>query len=258
MATTSAATGGKKRYFSIGRTQFKDDGFPIWREYLGETAPTPDAKRVFEQRDKYHYEAFSTLSGVITNIYHKEKIISGQNQTMLMIDMIDGPEKYIIEVGNWDGRYATNIMQRLCNDTFNPKIESIISPYISTNDQTGKQYLGIMIRQLGEKIETRRSEPGFFEVPQATYEVKKTVTGPGKFTEKKEWDFSMQSQFYVDYLNQFVVPNLPGATMQQANAPVVQGASNAREVPGNDPNFPSTEGYTEPIAPPTNFDDLPF
>jgi len=243
MAThTNAGGEAGKRRFQIGRENGEKTGKPVFLEWLRELPAEADRKgRIFETRTgssgPRHYERFSAIDGVITDIRKETRVIMDEEKTLLYLAMDDGDEVYDVEIGDFDGRYSLNLMARLCSPNFNPTLKSRISPYALEAD--GKMYIGVSLYNGTDKIEARREGDGFQPAKAETSE----------FKGKKLWDFMPVANWLFDYLQQNVVPNLSGDAWTATPAPAPTTArppSNATQVP-----FPTTE-------PAGVADDLPF
>lgn len=243
---THTNTGGEagKRRFQIGRENGEKTGKPVFLEWLRELPAEADRKgRIFETRTgsigPRHYERFSAIDGVITDIRKESRVIMDEEKTFLYLTMGDGDEVYDVEIGDFDGRYSLNLMSRLCSPDFNPTLKARLSPYAL--EAEGKMYIGVSLYNGPDKIEARREGDGFQPAKAETSE----------FKGKKLWDFLPVANWLFDYLQKNVVPSLPGNAWETAPATAAASTrppSNATEVP-----FPETEP-----AGIGKDDDLPF
>lgn len=283
MAThTHSGSGGTTRWFSIGRKNFEATGKPVFKEYRKTMPPEDQRKgRVFEEREGAFYEVFEEMDGMFVDFQWKIKSIQGRDQSMFYIVLQDDNEKYVIEIGNWDGRYSMNFMQRICDTRFNPHLKISVRPYAGTNRETGKPYFGINVTngidQSTSKplvLEPRKYEQGFFEIPKVEPTTKRENIGPGQWKETLVYDFSFQAQYLVDYLTNEIRKVLPTDVWEAApvvaddegannsvshpNIPAVQNGMNAnRTEPTGDQFFPSDPNANS-YPPPVSTDDLPF
>lgn len=291
-AHTTSGSGGNTRWFFIGRKNFEDQGKPVFKEYFKVLPPEGSRKgRNFEERNGSFYETFEMLDGVFTGFEWKVKTIQNVEQTMLIIVLEDAGERFRIEMGNWDGRYSMNFMQRICDTRFNPQIKIAVRPYAGTNNTTGKAYFGINVEngvdQTSNKplqLEPRKGEAGIFDLPVVVPKIERISTGPGTWKEKEKFDFYPQAQFLVNYMETVIKPSLPTDIWEVTTAPVdddhdehvsnnhptfqsgAQQPSPAKQPgfrtePTGDEFFPKDEPGTvrkQNGPPPTNTDDLPF
>lgn len=283
-AHTTSGSGGNTRWFFIGRKNFEDAGKPVFKEYFKILPPEQSRKgRNFEERNGAFYETFEELDGLFTGFEWKAKTIQNVEQTMLIIVLEDAGEKFRIEIGNWDGRYSMNFMQRVCDPRFNPQIKIAVRPYAGTNNTTGKPYFGINVTNGVDAatnkpllLEPRKSEPGIFDLPIVEPKIEKVSTGPGTWKEKQVFDFYPQAQFLVNYMTNVIKPKLPNDIWEVSTAPVddepvstnhptIPSGGNQqpgfRTEPTGDDWFPAEEPgnvRNKNEAPPVSTDDLPF
>ena len=245
MATHTHTGGSYVRKFSISRENGQADknGRPYFFEWLKEMPPTAEqAGRKFETRKKSngdfsHYELFSALSGRLTGISLEQKSIGDKPETWLVLSMTDGPEDYKIEVGQYDGRYALDIMKRLLDPAFNPNANLRLSPY-SITDREGKQNIGLFAMSgVDDKLSASKDVNANLEgIPQAS---------SAAFKDRTLWDFSPVADWLFAELRKKVIPNLAAGPAAPASFPVssaAKPASNAAPV----------------SVPESDFDDLPF
>lgn len=279
MAASNAnrGSGVNTRWFQIGRKDFQDAGDAVFREYLKET-PQPDSSRHFTKHPKTGawYEQFETIDGIITKIDWEKKTISDQPQTMLMVTVEDGVERFIIEVGNWDGKFSKNMMQRLCQPTFNPMVKSLLKPYCmkpTSGEHAGKLFMGVTVYNGvdGEgkmlKLNARYAETGF-PMPDPEIKTETIITGPTTTETKEKRDYRKQAVFLVNWIKQHVIPKLPtdvyaGVDVVEKEGPeFVDDESTGGDGFPDDPMFPTSEnGIDNKITAnqnPPGYDDLPF
>lgn len=248
MATTTqgGTTGNNKRRFQIGRKNGEKTGEPVFLEWLRELpAEENRAGRRFETRGegKRHYETFSAVDGILTGFRVENRVIVDEERTFLYVTLDDGTDAFDIEVGDVDGRYSLNLMQRLCATDFDPTKTTRLSPYAFTADN-GKTYIGVSVYNGPDKVESRKEDE--------TFKPAKAITTD--FKGKTMYDFTPVATWYVDYMKKNLVPKLPENAWNisgPTTAPAATGRTpNAKDAPvpadvANDPNFPS-------------LDDLPF
>lgn len=264
MATTTQQDRGNgnvdtKRRFQIGRKNGEKTGEPVFLEWLRELPAEKDrAGRRFETRGdgKRHYETFAAVDGILIGMRTENRAIVDEERTFLYVTLDDGNDVFDIEVGDFDGRYALNLMQRLCSPYFDPQKTTRLSPY-ALNAENGKTYIGVAVHNGTDKIESRKPDDTFQPAHPTTSEFK------GKIL----YDFSPVARWYMEYLQKNLLPRLPSnawntpapapqpaETPRTAHAaPAGRPPSNDRpvSVPANDPGFPET-------PPPVDDSDLPF
>ena len=248
MATTTqggTGTSDGKRRFQIGRKNGEKTGEPVFLEWLRELpAEEERAGRRFETRGdgKRHYETFSAVDGILTGIRTEKRAILDEERTFLYVTLDDGTDVFDIEIGDFDGRYSLNLMQRLCSPHFDPAKTTRLSPY-ALNADNGKTYIGVSVYNGPDKIESRKADDTFNPAQPVT----------SQFKGKTMYDFGPVAAWYMDFLQKNLIPRLPdnawnvsGHTTQPA-ATGRQPESSARPVavPADDANFPGD-------------DDLPF
>ena len=281
MAThTHSGSGNTTRWFSIGRKNFEDAGKPVFKEYMKKLPPELERTgRAFEERNGAFYEVFEMLDGVFTKPEWKVKKILDRDQYMFSIILEDGSERYIIEIGNWDGRYSMNFMQRICDPRFNPGLKIAVTPYAGTNRDTGKPYFGLNVTNGVDKetskplqLDTRKAEPGVFDLPRVEPTVEKDMIGPGQYKEKTVYDFKPQAKFLVEYIIANIKPKLPvdvweietaandhGNDVEDVSEPVSSIQDPKQNPPGGDQFWPDEQNAQSNVkSGPTSTDDLPF
>lgn len=198
---THSNTGGSdvKRRFQIGREGGEKTGSPVFLEWLRELPTEADRKgRRFETRGdstKRHYEIFSALDGILTDIYREKRMILNESRDLLYVVLDDGDEVYEVEIGNIDSRYAQNLMGRLLNPHFNPAAKIRVSPYALTKGD--KTYIGVAVNN-PDKLEPIRRDDGYGIPEPAT-----TV-----FQGKTLWDFMPVAEWLFDQIAEKVKPRL--------------------------------------------------
>lgn len=251
MATESNSQRGQwPRRMSLGSIDFTMQGQPIFREWLKNGFPAePERKgRVFAEKGVHQYEIFTALNGVLIGMKKDERTISNEPRTFLVVTLDDGQEKFEIECGNLDGRYAINLMQRLCNESFDPRLSVRLSPYRFTPKDSTKEIFGMSVMQGPNTITPRYAKEGddTFNPPPAE-EYRKKGGGKGL-------DFTNVAEYLLNWLEFYLKPYFPTLVETVPAQPVPAPRNNATEITKDDPRFPAVEQ-----APPsTNFDDLPF
>lgn len=161
----------------------------------------------------------------------------------LYIELADGAEKYIIEVGDFDGRFALDLMKRMLNPAFDASAKIRLSPYAIQDKASGKWQIGISTFCGVDKISAKFAEiPMLAECPKATSVVFKGQT---------QWDFSPVAEWLyakvLEKLEQFA-PAQPSQTNVRPSA-----AANTVHVPAHE--VVKAVGRK---APEPDFEDLPF
>lgn len=273
MAATNAhrGSGTHTRWFQIGRKDFNDAGDAVFREFLKEQ-PANAAELSIARNPKTGaiFAQFETIDGIITGITWETREISGQKQTMMIVTVEDGAEKFIIEVGNWDGKFSKNLMQRLCQPTFNPLVKSIMKPYCmkpTSGEHAGKLFMGITLHNgidnegKPAKIVARYAETGF-PLPEPEIKTETVITGPTTTETKEKRDYRKQAVFLVNYLKQYVIPKLPTDVFVATNVIADDRPEFVDDETADDVGFPETEpGIKTNVTANTNppgYDDLPF
>jgi len=232
MATHSGGRQDYGRKFQISRENGQADknGTPYFFEWLGEQ-PTPAKDRKFETRGQNHYELFKALDGRLTGFERKNKTIQEVVRDFLYVELQDGDEKYTVEIGDYDGRFALDLMKRMLNQDFDPSAKMRISPYAILDNDTQKWNIGIAVFSGVNKISAKRDDvPILAECPQA-----ETREWKGK----TEWDFApVGTWLYAKVLEKLGTLSVP------EKAPTVSDTT------------PINPNITANTAPP--FDDLPF
>lgn len=283
-ANTQSGSGIKTRWFQIGRKDFQDAGDAVFREFLKEGPPPAESRglRQFVQHPKSRawYEQFESIDGIITGITWEKREISGQQQTMMIVTVEDAAERFKIEIGNWDGKFSKNLMQRLCQPIFNPLIQTTLKPYALTatsGEHAGKTFLGITVYNgilpdgKARKIDARYAGDGF-PLPQPEIKTETVITGPDTSETKEKRDYRKQAIFLVNWVKDKVIPNLPKDVFVSTNV-VEPGAGEfsddetAGDTFPDDPSFPTTPPPATSVGTNTNVranhraeppDDLPF
>lgn len=251
MATESNSQSGHwPRRMSLGSIDFTMQGRPIFREWLKNGFPAESERngRVFTEKGAHQYEIFEAVSGCVVGLKKDERNISGEAKTFLIVTLDDGQQKFEIECGNLDGRYAVNLMQRLCNEDFDPRLQVRLSPYRFTPKDAVKEVFGMSVLQGANTIKPRYAKEGddTFNPPPAE-QFRKKGGGTGL-------DFINVATYLLNWLEFYLKPYFPTLVESVPTQRVPAHAGNVMEVSQDDPRFPSA---TE-APPPQNFDDLPF
>lgn len=243
---THTTTGGNSyvREFAINRKNGQSDknGRPYWFEFLKEIPTGQDAEgRIFETRTSEkgprHYELFAAIDGHMVGMKVEVPAYSQEQQMHLYVDLMDGIDKYRLNLGPVDGRYAMNAMARFASEQFNPGLKVRFSPYAMENEKGGFN-IGVAIYCGPNKIEARYADgdAGVFNPPQPS-----TSTHKGKTL----WDFSPVAEYLWAWMQTHVVPALAGSNVEPLPAPAQPAMS-----------FPTTA--QQPVAQSGPVDDLPF
>lgn len=274
---TTRGSGGHTRWFQIGRKNFQDAGDAVFREFLKEVPADQTGLDIAKNpKTGANYAQFELVDGIITGITWEKREISGQPQTMMIVTVDDGHEKFVIETGNWDGKFTKNLMQRLCQPSFNPLIKSILKPYAmrpTAGEHAGKLFMGITVYNGSDaegkpvKINARYAETGF-PMPEPEITTETVITGPTTTETKEKRDYRKQAVFLVNYLKQHVIPKLPTdvfsavEVIKDDGPEFVDDETTGGDGFPDDPNFPTTEtGINTKItanASSAGYDDLPF
>lgn len=245
MATHTGGTQDFGRKFQISRLNKQTDGEPYFFEWLRES-PQPGKDRKFEQRGQYTYELFKALDGYLTGFERKPKTIQDVQQEFLYIELADGDEKYLIEVGGLDGRFSMSLMKQMLNPAFDASAKIRLSPYAIQDKASGKWQIGISTFCGVDKISAKLADiPMLAECPQATSVV---------FKGKTQWDFSPVAEWLYAKVREKLETFAPAQPAQTNVRP--SDAANTVHVPAN---VQTPVGRKEPE--PESFDDdetLPF
>jgi hypothetical protein len=253
-------TGGNQNYgrkFQISRKDGQSDknGEPFFFEWLRDTPQNPENRR-FEQRGQYTYELFKALDGYLTGFERRKKTIQDAHRDFLYVELVDGDEKYVIEVGDYDGRFSIDLMKRVLNPNFDASAKIRLSPYAFTDSETGKPKIGVSVYCGVDKITASLNDvPVLSECPEAT-----TTTFKGQTM----WDFSTVAEWLFQQVIEKIEKGTRGNFTQSAPPAQAQPAqTNVTASPAaNEVHLPhSFSGPAvsqRPDAPMTDVDDLPF
>ena len=250
MATHTSTGGNYGRKFSISREngQTANKGRPYFFEWMPQL-PADPGKRKFETRtgkdgNPKYYELFAAIDGYLTAI-NREVITNYSTQkpeAWIVLYLTDGPEEYVVQVGQLDNQYATDFLKRILDANFDPAQRIRIAP-AEGKSESGRVKLFLSCYSGPNKLEAKRESPHLAGIPQP---------------EKREWKGETEynwlpvAEWLYEQVRMKVIPNLrhdpisaPSATFtQQVEYHAPQPASNAVPV-----DFPTEEMQT---------DDLPF
>ena len=244
MATHTGGNQDFGRKFQISRLngQVDKNGEPYFFEWLREGQQPYEGAKV-ETRGNNIYQLFKALDGHLTGFERKPKTIQDVPRDFLYIELEDGGEKYVIEVGDFDGRFALDLMKRMLNPAFDASAKIRLSPYAIQDKASGKWQIGISTFCGVDKISAKLADiPMLAECPQATSVVFKGQT---------QWDFSPVAEWLYAKVREKLetfAPSQPAQTNVRASE-----AANTVHVPAN---VQTPVGRKEPeIDEP---EDLPF
>lgn len=246
MATHTGGNIEQGRKFQISRLngQVDKNGEPYFFEWLREP-PQPEKDRKFEQRGQNHYELFKALDGHLTGFERKPKTIQDVQRDFLYIELQDGAEKYIIEVGDFDGRFALDLMKRMLNPAFDASAKIRLSPYAIQDKTSGKWQIGISTFCGVDKISAKFSDiPILAECPKATSTLHKGST---------LWDFSPVAEWLYAKVREKLETFAPAQPAQTNVRPSAD--ANTVHVPAQE--VVKAVGRKEP-EPEIDDTDLPF
>ena len=248
MATHTGGTQEFGRRFQISRLNGQADknGEPYFFEWLRDGADTSGEKRKFERRGQYTYELFKALDGHMAGFERRSKTIQDVSRDFLYIELEDGGEKYIIEVGDYDGRFALDLMKRMLNPAFDSSAKIRLSPYAIIDKKTEKWNIGISVFSGVDKISARLDAvPLLAECPPPT---------SAEFKGKTMWDFSPVAEWLYAKVLEKLETFTPAQPAQTNVRP--SDAANTVQVPQT---VSVPVGRKEPKPEPVlTDDDLPF
>lgn len=241
MATHTKTGGGDfGRKFTISRQNGQNDknGKPFFFEWLREL-PTDQTGRLFETRKgtdgtTRHYELFQALDGYLSGLERKVREISGKQRDMLYLTLKDGIDTYEIEVGDYDGRYALDLMKRMLHPDFSLAQKMRVSPYSLPKDDGGYN-IGVSVFSGVNKMTAAWQDPHLEGMPKAVSETLRNG--------KVNWYYDDQARWLFEKVSTLIsgIPN---------TAPTAVG---------NTPTQTSiTANHTIPEDDPLLTDDLPF
>jgi hypothetical protein len=266
MATyTDTGGGASGRKFSISRENgmVNKEGVPHFFEWIREL-PQNAGKRKFETRrakdgTDRHYELYRAIGGKLTGIRVETKTIENKPVDWLILDMQDGADDYLIEMGDFDGRYSMDIMKRLIDPRFDPNLTLRLSPYAMKDQNTGKWNIGLSAMcGVDTKLSATKTETATMHANPRLDGIPPADTREWKG--KVEYDFSPVAAWLWQQVQALVIPRLQ---KDPVSSPA-SGSANTNIRPSDAAN--TMPGYTSPqSAPPprqepdaSDGDDLPF
>lgn len=243
MPTESNNTATWPRRFSLGADDFSMQGKPIFREWLKNGIPEIQQEgRRYVPHGSHAYELFTALTGVLVKIETTERAIQGEPRKFLVILLDDGFEKYEVECGDYDGRYAVNLLSRLCNTAYDPRLPIRVAPYRWTPAAGESEKFGIHVTNGADVLAPRYRVEGdeTFQPPPAEKYRKKGG--------KDGLDFIPVANYLLDWLLRNIAPYFPAkvAAVPQERLPNIAAG-------------PTKQNWKDPAQPTvTGADDLPF
>lgn len=270
MATyTDTGGGASGRKFSISRENgmVNKEGIPHFFEWIRET-PGNAGKRKFETRrakdgSDRHYELYRAIGGKLTGMRVEVKTIENKPVDWLVLEMQDGADDYLIEMGDFDGRYSMDIMKRLIDPRFDPNLTLRLSPYAMKDQNTGKWNIGLSAMcGVDTKLSATKTETATMHANTRLTDIPPADTREWKG--KIEYDFSPVAAWLWKQVVTFVIPRLqkdpissPASGSVNTN---VRASGAANTMPGYTPT--QTEPPLRQEQPDTNADgdieELPF
>jgi hypothetical protein len=174
MATHTTTGGNYGRKFSISREngQTANKGRPHFFEWIPQL-PADPGKRKLETRtgkdgSPKYYELFSALDGYLTAV-NCETITNNTTQKQevwVVAYMTDGPEEYVIQIGQIDNRYATDFLKRILDANFDPTQRLRLAPVESQATATSKGGLFLSAYSGPNKLEAKNDSPHLAGIPR--------------------------------------------------------------------------------------------
>lgn len=152
-------TSDNKVWYALGTELGEKEGRPLFKQWL-KRKPTPPLPDNFEDINGKYYLTFTDIEGTFEamRVEEKEFTVNGKLEKFvrLWIVMSDKNGVMNIELGNVDGRYSMNFLNRMLNPNLDISKPITISPYKMEND--GKLNMGIVVYQGREKIVAANKE----------------------------------------------------------------------------------------------------
>lgn len=237
---THTTTGGDSygRKFTISRQNGQNDknGKPYFFEWLSKL-PTDQTGRLFEERKgtdgtTRHYELFQALDGFLSGLERKIREISGKPRDMLYLKLKDGTDAYEIEVGDYDGRYALDLMKRMLHPDFSLSQKMRVSPYSMTRDD-GKPNIGVSVFSGVNKMTAAWQEPHLEGMPQAVSETLRNGEANWYYDDQARWLFEKVSALISGIPN--TAPDAVGNAAQTYDLPANPNVRANHDLPADDP-----------------------
>jgi hypothetical protein len=259
----NASGGAHVRRFELGSEDFTKEGKPAFREWLRNGIPAnyDPAKRRFAKSTKGEpNEVFAAISGRLVGIETESRTIENEERIFLMLQMEDDAEAFLVKVGDVDGRYALNLLQRFCSEEFNPSKEFTMTPYRwRPEGENSKEVFGINVVQDGVKISPRKeTDESGYKPPQAD----RYPQPRGK----DKLDFMPVARYCYGWVTKYVMPKTkalltepqPPANSYQHEPVNTNVTASPAASEWNDPVPSSRTGFADDDGTPVNTDDLPF
>lgn len=206
MATHTESGGGNfGRKFQIMRENGTEnkEGVPYFAEWVREL-PADPGKRKFETRrakdgTPRYYELFKALDGHLLAIDIESKDFGKGSEQWLVLKMQDGPEDYVIELGQVDGRYSMHFMKCILSPVFDPNLKLRLSPFSIKNDN-GSFNIGLsMISGADGKLSGKWESEWLEGMPQPSKVV---------FKGQDNYDYTPVANWLVEQVGHKVLPKL--------------------------------------------------
>ena len=233
------------RKFQIGRENGSKTGKAVFLEWLSEI-PENAAGRKFETRTSEsgkvrHYEVFTAIDGIMTDIYWRTRTIVNEDRKMLYVVLDDGNDVQEIEIGDTDNRYSLNLLERLLNTSADFTKTIRLQPYAYVwND---KQIMGMGTHCGIEDLP--RPERGVLNVAEPTQTPHKGAI---------LWDFSPVFESLWSQIESKVKPVLPSS---ETRAAAPQPSTPVQPQPAPFPPTDTTD-HEKGALPGDEADELPF
>lgn len=258
---THTTTGGDSygRKFTINRQNGQNDknGKPFFFEWLREL-PTDQTGRLFEERkgddgEIKHFELFQALDGYLSGLERKIREIKGKKRDMLYLTLKDGIDAYVIEVGDYDGRYGIDLMKRLLHPDFSLVQKMRVSPY-SLPKNNGGYNIGVSVFSGVNKMTAAWQDAHFDEMPKAVSETLRSGDVNWYYDDQAKWLFEKVSALILGIPN--TAPSV--GNTPDYNQPVNATVTANHNLPSGDPLAATASTAPPRVEPPPADDDLPF
>ncbi len=257
---THTTTGGDSygRKFTISRQNGQNDknGKPYFFEWLREL-PEDQAGRLFETRrapdgTARHHELFQALDGYLSGLERDLREISGKQRDMLYLKLKDGTDAYEIEIGDYDGRYALDLMKRMLHPDFSLAKKMRVSPYSLIKDSGGCN-IGVSVFSGVNKMVAGWKEPHLAGMPEPVKETLRNGDTNWYFDDQARWLFEKVSELISGIPN--TAPDAVGNTTKAYQFPVTTTDGVSNDMPTQ---TTITANHNLPADDPLLTDDLPF
>jgi hypothetical protein len=181
------------------------------------------------------------------------KTIENKPVDWLVLEMQDGADDYLIEMGDFDGRYSMDIMKRLIDPRFDPNLTLRLSPYAMKDQNTGKWNIGLSAMcGVDTKLSATKTETATMHANPRLDGIPPADTREWKG--KVEYDFSPVAAWLWQQVQALVIPRLQ---KDPVSSPA-SGSANTNIRPSDAAN--TMPGYTSPQStapPPRQEPELP-